>query len=103
MMGKWHMGDRSPSLPNDMGFDSYYGALSSNDMEPFALYANREIAVEAPAYQRYLTERYTEAATRFIEQRAQEPFFLYFAHNFPHDPLYVRDARSGRSQRRALR
>lgn len=98
MVGKWHMGDRSPSLPNDMGFDSYYGALYSNDMEPFALYANREIAVEAPADQRYLTERYTEAATTFIEQHAQQPFFLYFAHNFPHDPLYVRDARSGRSR-----
>lgn len=98
MVGKWHLGDRSPSLPNDMGFDSYFGALYSNDMEPFALYANREIAVEAPADQRYLTERYTEAATRFIEQHVQEPFFLYFAHNFPHDPLSVREERSGTSK-----
>jgi arylsulfatase A-like enzyme len=98
MVGKWHMGDRSPSLPNDMGFDSYYGALYSNDMEPFALYANREVAVEAPVDQRFLTERYTDAATTFIEQHAQEPFFLYFAHNFPHDPLYVREERSGRSR-----
>ncbi|MEZ5573527.1 MAG: sulfatase [Halioglobus sp.] len=97
MVGKWHLGDRSPSLPNDMGFDSYFGALYSNDMTPFALYANREIAFEAPADQRYLTERYTEAATAFIEQHAQEPFFLYFAHNFPHDPLSVRKERSGRS------
>lgn len=98
MVGKWHIGDRSPSLPNDMGFDSYYGALYSNDMEPFALYANREIAVEAPVDQRFLTERYTDAATAFIEEHAQEPFFLYFAHNFPHDPLYVREERSGRSR-----
>lgn len=98
MVGKWHLGDRSPSLPNDMGFDSYFGALYSNDMEPFALYANRKIAVEAPADQRYLTERYTEAATTFIEQHAQQPFFLYFAHNFPHDPLYVREERSGKSR-----
>lgn len=97
MVGKWHLGDRSPSLPNDMGFDSYFGALYSNDMEPFALYANREIAVEAPADQRYLTERYTQAATEFIQASADKPFFLYFAHNFPHDPLYVREARSGRS------
>tara|TARA_B110000503_G_scaffold83460_2_gene127370 strand:+ start:7122 stop:8597 length:1476 start_codon:yes stop_codon:yes gene_type:complete len=98
MVGKWHIGDRSPSLPNDMGFDSYYGALYSNDMEPFALYANREIAVEAPVDQRYLTERYTDAATAFIEQHAQQPFFLYFAHNFPHDPLSVREERSGKSR-----
>jgi arylsulfatase A-like enzyme len=98
MVGKWHLGDRSPSLPNDMGFDNYFGALYSNDMEPFALYANREIAVEAPVDQRYLTERYTEAAVSFIDQHAREPFFLYFAHNFPHDPLYVRAERSGKSR-----
>lgn len=98
MVGKWHLGDHSPSLPNDMGFDSYFGALYSNDMEPFALYDNREIAVPAPAEQVYLTQQYTEAATRFIEAHADEPFFLYFAHNFPHDPLSVRAERSGRSR-----
>jgi len=98
MVGKWHLGDRSPSLPNDMGFDSYFGSLYSNDMTPFALYANRKVAVQAPVDQRYLTQRYTEAATAFIEQHAREHFFLYFAHNFPHDPLSVRDERSGKSR-----
>ena len=98
MVGKWHLGDRSPSLPNDMGFDSYFGALYSNDMQPFALYADRDIAVEAPVDQRFLTERYTQAATNFIEQYAEEPFFLYFAHNFPHDPLAIRPERSGTSR-----
>jgi arylsulfatase A-like enzyme len=97
MVGKWHMGDRSPSLPNDMGFDSYFGALYSNDMEPFALYADKDIAVEAPADQRQLTERYTNAATEFIQGNTGKPFFLYFAHNFPHDPLFVRESRSGKS------
>jgi arylsulfatase A-like enzyme len=81
-----------------MGFDSYFGALYSNDMAPFALYADREIVVPAPADQLYLTQQYTEAATRFIEAHADEPFFLYFAHNFPHDPLSVRPERSGRSR-----
>ena len=98
MVGKWHLGDRSPSLPNDMGFDSYFGSLYSNDMQPFALYADRDIAVEAPVDQRFLTERYTQAATAFIQQHANEPFFLYFAHNFPHDPLAIRPQRSGTSR-----
>lgn len=97
MVGKWHLGDRSPSLPNDMGFDSYFGALYSNDMEPFAFYRNKEIAEEAPADQTRMTQKYTQAATQFIEEHAQENFFLYFAHNFPHDPLSVRDERSGNS------
>jgi arylsulfatase A-like enzyme len=98
MVGKWHLGDHSPSLPNDMGFDSYFGAHYSNDMKPFALFANREIAVPAPADQTQLTERYTQAATEFIEQHANKPFFLYFAHNFPHDPLAVPEERSGKSK-----
>ncbi|MFT4613470.1 MAG: arylsulfatase A-like enzyme [Bacteroidia bacterium] len=97
MVGKWHMGDRSPSLPNDMGFEQYFGALYSNDMEPFALYRNDKIEVAAPADQDYLTEHYTREATQFIEQHSDEPFFLYFAHNFPHDPLHAREDRLGQS------
>ena len=97
MIGKWHLGDRSPSLPNDMGFDSFYGSLYSNDMEPFALYRNEAIAVEAPVDQRRLTELYAAEAISFIESHARENFFLYFAHNFPHDPLFVRAERSGSS------
>jgi arylsulfatase A-like enzyme len=97
MIGKWHLGDVSPSLPNDMGFDSFYGSLYSNDMKPFALYRDAAIAVDAPVDQRRLTELYTAEATSFIENHAQDNFFLYFAHNFPHDPLFVRAERSGRS------
>jgi arylsulfatase A-like enzyme len=97
MIGKWHLGDTSPSLPNDMGFDSFYGSLYSNDMQPFALYRDEAIAVEAPVDQRRLTELYTAEAISFIESHAQDNFFLYFAHNFPHDPLFVRAELSGRS------
>ncbi len=97
MVGKWHLGDRSPSLPNDMGFDSFYGALYSNDMQPFDLYRDTTIEVAAPVDQHYLTETYTREATAFIEQHANDRFFLYFPHNFPHDPLSVRQERSGKS------
>ncbi len=96
MVGKWHLGDSRPSLPNDLGFEHYYGALYSNDMEPFALYRNRAIDVPAPVDQRYLSERYTEEALAFL-RASDDPFFLYFAHNFPHDPLHSRDERLGNS------
>jgi arylsulfatase A-like enzyme len=96
MVGKWHMGDQGPSLPNDMGFDDYFGALYSNDMEPFALYRNRKIETPHPLDQRYLSGNYRDAALEFIGG-GEGPFFLYFAHNFPHDPLYSRDERRGRS------
>jgi arylsulfatase A-like enzyme len=98
MVGKWHLGDRSPSLPNDMGFQDYFGALYSNDMEPFALYRNREIEIESPADQTRLNEWYGNAATEFIEKNSDAPFFLYFAHNFPHIPLYRPAADEGRSK-----
>ena len=97
IVGKWHLGDSSPSLPNDMGFDQFFGALYSNDQEPFAFYRNRHVAVTAPADQRLMSERYAEEAIKFVQNTAGEPFFLYFAHNFPHDPLFVRQSLSGRS------
>lgn len=96
MIGKWHLGDRAPSLPNDMGFDSFFGTLYSNDMQPFAIFRNSNVAIAAPADQERLTEWYTGEAISFIEA-GSGPFFLYFAHNFPHDPLHVREQRLGRS------
>ena len=46
-----------------------------------------ELAVEYPVVQNYLTQRYTEDALRFIEEKKDEPFFLYFPHAMPHKPL----------------
>ena len=99
MVGKWHIGDRAPSLPNNFNFDSYYGALYSNDMEPFALYRDGKVEVEAPADQTKLDDLYTTEAVRFIAAQGdgEEPFFLYFAHNFPHIPLFTSPAMAGKS------
>jgi len=99
MIGKWHMGDREPSLPNNFGFDQFFGALYSNDMVPFALYRDAKVVEEAPFDQTQLDARYTGEAVQFIEdqQAKDNPFFLYFAHNFPHIPLFVPPDRSGQS------
>jgi uncharacterized sulfatase len=97
MVGKWHLGDQSPSLPNERGFDQFYGALYSNNMEPFALYRNSRVEVEAPADQTRLHERYTQEVIRFIEDQENAPFFLYYAHNFPHIPLYSSSEQRGGS------
>jgi uncharacterized sulfatase len=97
MVGKWHLGDEAPSLPNDLGFDHYFGVLHSNDMAPLPLWRNREIAEPHPVDQRFLTPRYTEEAIRWIEQHAAQPFFLHFAHNFPHVPLHASPEQAGKS------
>ena len=97
IVGKWHLGDESPSLPTDMGFDSFYGLLNSNDQGEPAVWSDREIEERPPIDQTTLTRRYTEHAVAFIESHRDRPFFLYLAHTFPHVPLHVADDRLGRS------
>jgi uncharacterized sulfatase len=96
-VGKWHLGDESPSLPTDMGFDSFFGLLTSNDQGEPDLWSDRDIAEAHPVDQSTLTRRYTERAVSFIEANAERPFFLYLPHTFPHVPLHVAENRAGRS------
>lgn len=42
LFGKWHLGDHSPYLPNEKGFDHFFGAYYSNDMQPYVYYRNAE-------------------------------------------------------------
>lgn len=97
MVGKWHLGDARPSLPNDLGFDRFFGVLYSNDMSPFALWRDREIAESDPVDQRSLTRKYTEQAVAFVEEERERPFFLYVAHSFPHIPLHASPEQAGKS------
>jgi arylsulfatase A len=105
-VGKWHLGHKSPHLPTDHGFDSYYGIPYSNDMDKvektdhFTLADNeryqaynvpllrdKEI-IERPADQRTITKRYTEEAVSRIKNMKDGPFFIYLAHSLPHIPLF---------------
>ena len=85
-IGKWHLGHIRGFLPIERGFDSYFGILYSNDMRPVQLVEDDRV-VEYPVVQGTLTKRYTERAIRFIESKADEPFFLYLPHAMPHKPL----------------
>lgn len=117
MIGKWHLGGIPGHLPNDFGFQSYYGVRTSNDMQPLHVYRNTEIELcdETPRMmmgafrdedsdvemkgvdQRTLTRRYTEEAIRFIEENRDRPFFLYLAHTFPHVPHFADSEHQGES------
>lgn len=97
-VGKWHLGDHEPSLPHNFGFDHWMGLLYSNDMTPLPLWRNNEIIEEDPVDQTTLTRRYTDEAIEFLEKEKDGPFFLYFAHTFPHIPLHASDARRGQSE-----
>ena len=95
-IGKWHLGHLPEFLPTNRGFDEYFGIPYSNDMKPTPLLHNTE-TVEEPARQETLTQRYTEHALRFLREAKDSPFFLYFAHTFPHIPLHVSPRFRGRS------
>ncbi|WP_082098754.1 sulfatase-like hydrolase/transferase [Demequina iriomotensis] len=98
MIGKWHIGDTEGSLPNDFGFDSFLGSRYSNDMTPFKIYQDDEVLLET-VDQTELDALYTDAAVDFVADAADsdDPFFLYFAHNFPHEPLFAAEENEGRS------
>ncbi len=98
MLGKWHLGDRSPHLPNDNGFEFFYGAYYSNNRVPYAIYRNGAVEVPPPANQDVLTQSLTHEGTRFIEENRDRPFFLYCAQPFPHVPLHASDAFRGQSK-----
>ncbi|MCL2406906.1 MAG: sulfatase [Defluviitaleaceae bacterium] len=106
-VGKWHCGDQPGFLPNDHGFDSYYGIPFSNDMgrqngrgHPLPLMCDASVIEQQPD-QTTLTARYTEESVRFIRENRSTPFFLYLAHFHVHLPHYaperfLRESRNGR-------
>ena len=87
MVGKWHLGTEPEFLPRQQGFDSYYG-LPCNFTHSPTFYENEEVVFEKAPLNR-LTELYTQRVTSIIENQARndKPFFLYFAHNYPHTPF----------------
>ena len=121
MVGKWHLGVWSidpAGHPQRHGFGSYLGLPHSNDMDPTPaapqgapgmavqdpawwnapLYRDEEL-VSQPTDQTQLTRVYTEEAQRFIRAHKRQPFFLYFAHTFPHVPLFASAQFRGTSRR----
>lgn len=101
-IGKWHLGHLPQYLPTRHGFDSYFGIPYSNDMHPLEgpgspgnpkhpplPLLRDEKVIETEPDQARLTPRYTDEAVRRIRAFRGRPFFLYYAHTFPHVPLYA--------------
>lgn len=95
-IGKWHLGDNHENLPNQQGFDLYYGLRYSHDYhEPYypaetdmTIYRNGKPELHEP-HDSLLTQLYTKEAISFIsEQDKDKSFFLYLSHNMPHLPVY---------------
>ena len=98
LIGKWHLGPGDEFMPWNQGFDVFFGVPHSNDEKNFFLHDGRRRLPE-PVDQSTLTRRYTDRALEFVRSAAGAPFFLYFAPNAPHVPLYPAAAFAGRSRR----
>ncbi len=111
IFGKWHLGDHPDFMPNNQGFDTYFGIPYSNDMwplhpqqgpifdfGPLPLFENETI-IDTLTDQSLLTTQITERSVDFIKKNKDNPFFLYIAHPQPHVPLFVSDKFKGKSER----
>jgi arylsulfatase len=117
ILGKWGLGDAKKFLPLQQGFDMYLGLPYSNDMwpkghrntktkkmfsymPPLPLMDGNKTIEYIRNYDQMdsLDLKYTKRAVRFINRHKDQPFFLYFAHNQAHVPLYVSDKFKGKSE-----
>jgi arylsulfatase A-like enzyme len=84
MVGKWHLGTEPEFLPRKQGFDHYYGMPCNFAHSPKFFDNDDEVFEKTPLDR--LTQLYTERVTRIIRESKGKPFFLYYAHNYPHTP-----------------
>ena len=98
MVGKWHLGTEPEFLPRTQGFDHYYGMPYNYSHSPKFFDNDEELFARTPLDR--LTQLYTERVTSIIRDRAKsgEPFFLYYAHNYPHTPYQAGSAFKETSQ-----
>jgi arylsulfatase A-like enzyme len=115
LVGKWGLGaPGTDGLPNKQGFDFFYGYIcqrQAHTFYPLHLYRNESrvylnndtvpphewLPEDADLYDLSNYERYSlndysstlmfEEITRFVDENAENPFFLYWADPIPHLPL----------------
>jgi len=94
LVGKWHLGLRSPNTPNERGFDFFHGFLGDmmNDYYTHLrggknwMRRNDEV-IKAEGH---ATDLFSRWSIDYINARAAEkdkPFFLFLAYNAPHFPI----------------
>jgi len=99
-IGKWDVSNRKDikgRVPNDQGFDYYYGTLGANDNGTVRLYDNRRpMGVDRDMAS--LTRRYTDKGIGFLEANRDKPFLLYLAHTMAHSVVDATAKFKGKSK-----
>uniref|UniRef100_A0A8C5CVE2 Galactosamine (N-acetyl)-6-sulfatase n=1 Tax=Gadus morhua TaxID=8049 RepID=A0A8C5CVE2_GADMO len=116
IVGKWHLGHRPKFLPLEHGFDQWFGApnchfgpYNSSKRPNVPVYNNSEMVgryyeefqINRKTGESNLTQLYLQEALGFIHQQSlsSKPFFLYWAPDSTHSPVYASQRFLGRSSR----
>jgi arylsulfatase A-like enzyme len=87
IVGKWHLGEKPEFLPNQKGFDEFYGFVNGSlpyfPDRPGVIWHNGETVAKT----QYMTDDFGEKAAAFIDTNRDDPFFLYLAFSAVHLPL----------------
>lgn len=91
-IGKWSLGEPgSWGIANYQGFDYFYGHLNQDQAHfyyPDYLWENDKIKLlfgnRGQERKEYTHDLFTEHALQFIQQHADDPFFLYLPYTIPH-------------------
>uniref|UniRef100_A0A4W4GY45 N-acetylgalactosamine-6-sulfatase n=1 Tax=Electrophorus electricus TaxID=8005 RepID=A0A4W4GY45_ELEEL len=116
IVGKWHLGHREQYLPLERGFDQWFGSPNChfgpyntsyrpnipvyNNSEMIGRYYE-EFEIDERTGESNLTQIYLQEGLDFIFQQtlARQPFFLYWAPDATHAPVYASKHFLGKSQR----
>jgi arylsulfatase A-like enzyme len=119
MYGKWHLGSEHGRLPNDKGFDEWYGIPRTTDeatwpsspgwspdimppehvMEGKKGEKSHELKVYDLAERRLIDAEITQHTVNYIgrEAKGDKPFFVYVALTQPHFPTLPNPAFEGKT------
>ncbi|MFZ5719041.1 MAG: sulfatase-like hydrolase/transferase [Pseudomonadota bacterium] len=114
-LGKWHLGGKQGSRPEQQGFDESLGFIAGgamflpekhpdvvNSKQPWDpidrfLWSNLPFSVQyngSPTFEPrgYMTDYLADEAIAAIKANRNRPFFMFFAPNAPHTPLQAKKA-----------
>jgi arylsulfatase A-like enzyme len=96
MIGKWHLGAEEKFSYFNQGFDHYYGMHENKGHDPRFFDERTLVYKNAPLAK--LTSLYTERIVKQISEYKDQPFFIYYAHNYPHTPYAAEPRFKGTSK-----
>ncbi|MDF7799605.1 sulfatase-like hydrolase/transferase [Pontiellaceae bacterium B1224] len=90
MIGKWHLGTEDVFLPFNQGFDRWLGTWGNGG----EVFDDNEV-IYSTFPETIITGLYTQRIREHIRENRDKPFFIYYAHNYPHTPFTEGNAFDG--------